>query len=579
MPKYVMVSSSGTEPAPAPLTVVTSSLPNGTVGTAYTQTTLSATGGTAPYTWSELELLPDGLTLSSAGVISGTPTAAGTFNVRVQVRDSLGSTADSGTMPVVIASANTLRITTANLANGRIQVPYSATLAAAGGTAPYTFSISSGALPTGLTLTGSTGTISGTPTVSGTFSVTFRVTDSLAATATSGSYQLVIDSARPLEIITVSPLNVGEVGDSYTRGLTATGGITPYTWAVSIGSLPAGLTLSSDGVISGTPSAQGTSTFTVTVTDSAANTTFKELALTINAAGTIEGPHDYFNELVASPYHYRSWHLRSTANIASVYFGLAGLSGHTTYVYPNDPFPDKQDAAKIVLPAGNANYEQLRMPISVGAEHLGVSSVSVLVTWDFYWDISFATENGNLEGYKSFQLSRHDAKIYFEPQNRFITRAQSVGGLSYFAIRGYFPVTFNSGHTKGGANAIGPDTGLNYGTDAIGPMENEFLVMPNKWTRMWATFTFTAGSTYATNINFWIADEDRDPVQILSGVGMFWPAKNNVDPGGLLHQLWIEFNSSLARPEGEWIAYVRNACVLRDMPDYLAYVTGRRPKR
>lgn len=293
-----------------------------------------------------------------------------------------------------------------------------------------------------------------------------------------------------------------------------------------------------------------------------------------------EGPHDYFDDLVNnSGYHYRSWPLRSQSNIDSVTFnnGCAGnVHGQMThYIWPDDSFADAQDAAKIVLPTNCENYNQLRMPISIGAEFLGVSQVSAMVVWDFYWDISYVLNKGGLEGYKSFQLSRHDDKIYFEPRNRLETQATPLGGLSWFDVRGYSPVTFLSGHTRGGANAI--YNGRNYGNDTIGPMESDFLIKPNMWTRFIATFTFTAGSTYATNVNFEISDEETDTTPILSGVTMFWPANNNVSAGGLLHKLWIEFNSSQPRPAGDIIMYVRNVAVLRDVPDYTVY--RRRPVR
>jgi hypothetical protein len=593
LPKYVIAASAGTTPAPVALTVVTSFLPDGTVGTAYASTTLTATGGTAPYTWTELELLPTGLTLSSAGVISGTPTAAGSFTVRVQVRDSVGATADSGTLPVTIAAANTLRITTANLANGRVQASYSTTLAAAGGTAPYTFSVSAGTLPAGLSLAGSTGVISGTPTTAGVSSVTFRVTDSLAATADSGSYQFVIDAAVPLEIVTASPLNAGEVDETYSRGLTASGGITPYTWAVTTGSLPTGLSLAgATGIISGTPTVEGTSAFTVTVTDSAtptASTTFKSLSLTINAAGTVEGPHDFFDELVASQYHWKSYPLRSQANIQSVHHGIQGIpfGTHTNYIYPNDPFPDKQDAAKIVMPAYPApystNYEQLRMPIGIQPLALGVSSVSALVIWDFYWDVSYKTESDGVEGSsKSFQIARlWNSGVHVEPRNRF-TNASQLGYVSWFDVRGYVdvsPVSLPNG--RGGVFDNGPTTGFNYGGDTLGLFQNEWQVAANKWTRFFFTVTLTRDTSRATNVNFWIADEDRPATQILSGLEMEWGtgslASGVTGPNGSLHQFWIEFNHSPQRTGGQWIAYARNVVILKDVPDYTAYL--QQPRR
>ena len=165
--------------------VSTSSLPNGTVGVAYSQT-LAVTGGTTPYTWSiSSGTLPAGLSLSSSGIISGTPTTAGgPTSITFKVTDSTSATATK--VLSITINSTTLSITTSSLPNGTIGVAYSQTLAATGGTTPYTWSIAAGTLPAGLSLN-SNGVISGTPTTAGgPTSITFRVTDSASATATKG---------------------------------------------------------------------------------------------------------------------------------------------------------------------------------------------------------------------------------------------------------------------------------------------------------------------------------------------------------------------------------------------------------
>ena len=245
----------------AALQITTTTVPAGTVGTAYS-TTLSATGGTPPYSWTLTSgSLPAGLTLSASGTISGTPTTAGTASFAVKVTDSASLTATSGTLALVVNAA-ALQITTTTVPAGTVGTAYSTTLSATGGTPPYSWTLASGSLPAGLTLSAS-GAISGTPTTAGTASFAVKVTDSASLTATSGTLALVVNAAA-LQITTTT-VPAGTVGTAYSTTLSATGGTPPYSWTLASGSLPAGLTLSASGAISGTPTTAGTASFTVNV--------------------------------------------------------------------------------------------------------------------------------------------------------------------------------------------------------------------------------------------------------------------------------------------------------------------------
>jgi hypothetical protein len=146
--------------------------------------------------------------------------------------------------------------------------PYSASLAATGGVTPYSWSVTAGSLPPGLTLNSSTGQISGTVGfVAGTYYITVTVTDSESPANTSTGVLSITVTPAPL-VITTTSLPAATGGQAYTATLAATGGVTPYSWSVTSGSLPPGLTLNaSTGVISGTPDVTGTYSFTVTVTD------------------------------------------------------------------------------------------------------------------------------------------------------------------------------------------------------------------------------------------------------------------------------------------------------------------------
>src|SRR5207302_2016009 len=157
--------------SPAALIITTSALPNGTAGTAYSGATLAATGGIAPYSWSGSA--PAGLTLSSSGAISSTPNVAGTFSFSATVTDSAAPTpARASRMLSVTLHPPPLNTTTRSLPGVAVGTVYSATLAAAGGVPPYTWS---GSTPAGLTLS-SSGAISGTPNAVGTFSFSATVT-------------------------------------------------------------------------------------------------------------------------------------------------------------------------------------------------------------------------------------------------------------------------------------------------------------------------------------------------------------------------------------------------------------------
>ncbi len=181
---------------------------------------------------------------------------------------------------------NPLSVTTTSLASGQTSTAYSATLSATGGVAPYSWTVKSGTLPAGLSLS-TAGVIAGTPTAAGAANVTVQVSDSetMPQTAVSGSLTLAI-SGGTLKI-TSTTADPGTVGTAYNFQLTASGGVPPYTWAVASGSmLPAGLGLNSAGVVSGTPTASGTFNPSIAVTDETTSNTISEpVSFTINPSG------------------------------------------------------------------------------------------------------------------------------------------------------------------------------------------------------------------------------------------------------------------------------------------------------
>ena len=241
----------------------TSPLPNGTIGAAYSQN-ISAAGGLAPYSFSVITgTLPAGLTLTN-GTLSGTPTTAvQNSNFTIRVLDS--STPPQNFQRNFVLTINAaLNVTTSSLPAGVTGAPYSQTLAAAGGTAPYSWSIITGSLPTGLTLSGAT--ITGTPSAAGSANFTVRVADSSTPQQTA-QRSLSIAVLPALAISTPSSLPPGIAGIAYSQTLAATGGTPPLSWAKTSGDLPPGVSLSSDGSVTGTPTSAGSFNFTATVAD------------------------------------------------------------------------------------------------------------------------------------------------------------------------------------------------------------------------------------------------------------------------------------------------------------------------
>lgn len=275
----------------SPLMVVAPGGVDGVANAAYTLN-LAATGGTGNQLWTLASgSLPSGLSLTAAGVISGTPTQVNLAGntLTLQVQDS-GSPAQIASVTITIRIAAALKITTAAgaLPDAIIGVPYSFTFQSNGGITPISWMLAGGQLPAGLTLN-SNGTLSGTPAATGSFTFTVQAGDASSPSQTI-TINVAIKSASLLIINSAGgALPDAIVGKPYGILLQATGGTAPFSWTVTAGQLPAGLTLSAAGVLSGTPTVTNPTptAFTVQVMDSGSPSQSKSLAFTIRVPGPL----------------------------------------------------------------------------------------------------------------------------------------------------------------------------------------------------------------------------------------------------------------------------------------------------
>ena len=280
-------------------------LAGGGNGQPYNQT-ITAVDGVAPLIFTLANgSLPAGLTLNQSGAIVGTPSSptvgqnpvTSTFAVKL---------ADSGTPPVSVTQQFSIKVnapsqlsitTTGPLPAGFINGRYSAQISASGGVTPLTWSIvpaSGTGLPPGLVLSTTSGLITGVPTLAGTYSFTVKIQDSSLPSPgqiVTAPFSITVQQPPPLAITTTA-LPPGTTATAYNSFLLATGGISPYTWAVTTGQLPAGLTLAPNGTISGTPilATPSPAQFTVQVTDSEVTPVSVSQPLSISiSAGTTSG--------------------------------------------------------------------------------------------------------------------------------------------------------------------------------------------------------------------------------------------------------------------------------------------------
>ncbi len=293
----VQVADSATPPATtsqnltirigAPLVITNVSLFDGVAGTPYSET-LSSTGGLGNVTWSVVSgSLPPGISINAAGVLSGTPTTVSTAGtpVTIQVQDS-SLPAQTATMSgnVHVAPVLTISTPTGPLPDAIVGQPYNFKFQSNGGLTPISWTVTSGTLPTGLKLL-TNGVLRGTPTAGGSFSFTIQAGDG-SSPAQTITINVSVRSAMPLAITTAGgALPDAVLGANYNPiTLQFAGGIAPQGWSNGAGQLPPGMSLSSAGVISGSPSATGAYPFTARLQDSSNPTQVAFVSFSIRVA-------------------------------------------------------------------------------------------------------------------------------------------------------------------------------------------------------------------------------------------------------------------------------------------------------
>ncbi len=265
--------------ATPPLSLAPLQLTAGEVNAPYAAV-FSPSGGIGAYVLSIASgALPPGLSLNpTTRTVSGVPTQPGLFRFVMRVVSGSEILEQGYTINI---DPEPVTITTAALQEGYRGQTYVQNIAATGGIPPYAFRVSAGALPPAVTLNAN-GNLVGQPGSSGVFNFTVTATDSRGAFAQRPFTLTILD---PLELTGPTPLPPATEGESYSATLTATGGKTPYTFALLSGALPSGVTLSSTGAVSGTPAAPGLFVFTAQVTD--ANSRTAQRAIELNVIGAL----------------------------------------------------------------------------------------------------------------------------------------------------------------------------------------------------------------------------------------------------------------------------------------------------
>jgi hypothetical protein len=280
-----------------PLTMVTRALPDGLVGEPY-QAAIQVAGGAPPLVWRLDGALPDGIALSTDGVLFGTPRAAGPSRFAVAVSDATSRTA-TASLSLDVRTPGNLTLVARALPTAYVDADYAETLLALGGRPPYGWALVSGAVP-GLTLA-ENGALVGRPTEVGTYDLVVRVFDAEGAVDTA-AFPVSVESRRRMAIV-ADAFGRATIDLPFRGRLRVEGGRRPYDWTVVVGegALPGGLRAvvgdptvagesSNDFVIAGVPTQLGTWPITVRVRDAQGTVASLPIAVVVEAQPALPEP-------------------------------------------------------------------------------------------------------------------------------------------------------------------------------------------------------------------------------------------------------------------------------------------------
>jgi hypothetical protein len=267
---------------------VSGTFPGGVTNQAY-NAVLTVSGGRSPYRFAITSgSLPPGTSLNLVtGSVSGTPTAVGSYVFQVGVTDAPLPHRGSQSFAISIDPQGgggirvTVSPTSVNIFSGQVQA-FTAAVTGTDNTG-VTWAASAGSITNGGSFTA--------PVVSGVTNVYVTATSNADSKIQGVATVVVEPENAQLPAITTSNLPDGRTGNSYDAGFTATGGTQPYSWTVSQGKIPQGLTLNqNDGQLAGMPGTAGSYSFAIKVTDAKAQTAQKNFTLNVAGGGNLDGP-------------------------------------------------------------------------------------------------------------------------------------------------------------------------------------------------------------------------------------------------------------------------------------------------